>query len=307
MAKLLGLDIGGTKTAAVIGTEEGAILQRIEFTSRATRGPEALIDDILTAARRLMDLHPGVVAAGVSVGGPVDVLRGHIQGPPNLPGWHDVPLREWLSNSLNLPVAVEHDAKAGALAEWRFGAGRDCNNLVFLTLGTGLGAGIIADGRLLRGTCNLAGEIGHWRVQPDGPLMYGKRGSFEGMASGAGLPALAAFLYPERATEFGTALALNTLWKEGDRDAEAVIIYSADILGRGIALMIDLLAPERVILGGLGPRLGPDFIRIVHDAAAADALPGHFASCEIVSCQLADNIGDMAALSVAEDLWRTLK
>jgi glucokinase len=178
---------------------------------------EALLE---VARTRFPDVH----SIGVSIGGPVDSKQGRVLGPPNLPGWEDVPLARMLTERFSLPAFVEHDAKAGALAEWMFGAGKGKQDLVFLTLGTGLGAGIISGGRLLHGAANAAGEVGHWRVAETGPDVYGKPGSWEGYASGTGLVALARFLYPERfAVEGLTAALLSEAARTGDPQAREVL------------------------------------------------------------------------------------
>ena len=134
--------------------------------------------------------HGSPAAVGISIGGPVDTDRGVVLSPPNLPTWDDVPLAEICRSRFHAPTFLEHDGRAGALAEWLFGAGRGLNSLVFLTFGTGLGAGVIVDGHLLRGAHGAAGEVGRWRIAQRGPRAHGKVGSWEGLASGSGLPRL---------------------------------------------------------------------------------------------------------------------
>lgn len=258
---ILGIDIGGTKTALCLGNRSGEVVQRVQFPSRAERGFEAMLSDILATATEFS----GYEEIGVSIGGPLDAERGVIQSPPNLPGWVDVPLKARLEQALQKPCWVEHDAKAGALAEWLFGAGQGCRSMVFLTLGTGLGAGVIADGRLLR----CAGEVGHWRIATDGPLIYGKAGSWEGWSS-------------------GTGVAAHGDIREGGR-----------ALGRGLALLIDLLSPERIVLGNLVRRLGPSFREPALEVAEAESLPPLFQRCQIVDAALGEGLGDVAALSAA--------
>ena len=197
---LIGLDIGGSKIACVEGDSSGRILQRIEMPTEAARVFEATLPRLLEAVDRLRAaaLAAGrqVVAVSVSVGGPLQIAAGVLLDPPHLPGWHNTALRQRLAESIpDLEVHIEHDGNAGALAEFHFGAGRarpGLRHLVFLTFGTGLGAGFIVNGRILHGASDTAGEIGHWRLAADGPEGYGKRGSWEGFASGAGLVQLAA-------------------------------------------------------------------------------------------------------------------
>lgn len=296
---LLGIDIGGTKTAIVAGTRAGEVALRAEFASRAESGPTAMLEDIATQAAAILARFPAISAVGVAVGGPVDGERGLVLGPPNLPGWERIPLADDLSRRLGRLVRIEHDAKAGALAEWRFGAGRGVANLIFLTLGTGLGAGIIADGRLLRGAANAAGEIGHWRATEDGPLAYGKAGSLEGWASGAGLPLLARHLDSDTFMDLSDARDLARRAGRGDPAAQAVIARSGTALGEALAKAADLLAPECIVLGGLGARLGEGFVAPLQRAFEREALPAIVTRCRIVTSGLGERIGDLAALAVA--------
>jgi glucokinase len=202
-----------------------------------------------------------------------------------------------------MPVYVEHDARTGALAEWRFGSGvlsdgSRVNDLIFLTLGTGLGAGIITGGRLLHGRSSRTAEAGHWRIAPDGPEMFGKHGSWESYCSGAGMVALAAWRYPQRFFETNLQ-QLAALAREGDRDARAVFDESAWMLGQGIALLCDLFAPDVVALGALGVRLGDLLFPGAEAAVRAEALAANAARCRIMPVALGERIGDVAALCAA--------
>jgi glucokinase len=194
---------------------------------------------------------------------------------------------------------VEHDAKAGLLAEWYFGAARGARNAVFLTMGTGLGCGVLVGGHLLRGANDRAGEVGHWRMARTGPAAYGKRGSWEAFSSGAGLPALARHLYGPDGWGTGlTAADLVGLAREGDPRAERVVHESARRLGRGIALLVDLLDPEVVVLGSLVVRAGDLYLPIIERTVAREVLPRPRA-CRIVAAELGERLGDVAALTVA--------
>src|SRR5262245_7454082 len=129
----LGLDVGGTKCAVVVGDETGAVRDRIEWPSLAERGPHPMIVELLAHARAMLAKQAGVIGVGVSIGGPLDAREGVIHSPPNLPGWEAIPLRQMLREALKLPVRVEHDAAACAMAEYRWGAGRGAESLVYLT------------------------------------------------------------------------------------------------------------------------------------------------------------------------------
>lgn len=295
---ILGLDIGGTKTAVVVGTRAGEVRSRTVFPSRAERGFAAMWSEIGEQAAAALAAEPRIGAIGVSIGGPMDPYDGIILGPPHLPGWDRVPLRALLEERFSLPAYVEHDAKTGALAEWMFGAGRGADTMVFLTAGTGLGGGIIADGRLLRGAASAAGECGHWRIADDGPLMFGKRGSWESYASGAGMAALARERFPDRFPATSAA-ELAERARAGDREAAAVVAESAAALGRGLALLVDLLAPEVIVLGTLARHMKDIWLEPAIEVMQSEALAGHAARCRVVPAALGEALGDVAALCAA--------
>ncbi|RMD95756.1 MAG: ROK family protein, partial [Calditrichaeota bacterium] len=166
--KYLGVDIGGTKIALVVGDAAAKVFSRVEFPTRVEIGPDKIIQRIVEEGHSLLQQHK-VVAAGVSCGGPLDPETGVIYAPPNLPGWDQVPITKILAERWQLPVALQNDANAGALAEWQFGSGRGTRHFIFLTFGTGLGAGLILNGQLYEGANHLAGEVGHWRMAATGP------------------------------------------------------------------------------------------------------------------------------------------
>ena len=301
---LLGIDIGGTKTAVLLGHRSGAIVAREQMASPLHLAPVEMIDRIVEMARPLSEPHgASIEGVGVSIGGPLDSEAGVILGPPHLPGWDEVPLRALLEDRLNLPVFVEHDARTGALAEWHFGSGvrsdgTYIDDLIFLTLGTGLGAGIITGGKLLHGRSSRTAEAGHWRIAADGPEMFGKRGSWESYCSGAGIEALAAWRYPSRFDAI-TVPELAALARAHDPDAQAVFEESAHMLGQGIALLCDIFAPDVVALGALGVRLGDLLIPGAQAVVEKEALPAVAARCRIVPVALGERIGDVAALCAA--------
>ena len=293
---ILGIDIGGTKTAVSVATSQAEILYKTVFSSRPERGFAAMFSELCDHIERSLEQYPQVSRIGVSVGGPIDAANGVILGPPHLPGWEHVPLKALLEERFKLTTHIEHDAKAGALAEWMFGAGRGANNLIFLTLGTGLGAGIITDGHLLSGRAGLAGEVGHWRMAADGPVSYGKSGAWEAFVSGSGLASLARYRHPDLFHEGTTAQDVNQQAHEGSKEARAVILESAEYLGQGLALLVDLLAPEVIILGSLAFRLGEDYTEAAKKAMQREVLSSH-TGCAVVGAGLRGQIGDIAAIS----------
>jgi glucokinase len=304
---LLGVDIGATKTAVVLSDNPPEVQARREFPTREELGPQQTIDRIIASARELLDGRH-VERVGVSCGGPLNSATGVVQAPPNLSTWVDIPITRILGDTFGVPCALENDANAGALAEHRFGAGVGTRNMVFLTMGTGLGAGIITDGQLYRGTCDAAGEIGHVRLTRAGPVGYHKSGSVEGWASGGGLAQVASTAIARAARRGETTVLGNgpvsakdvaEAARAGDRLAQRLIRATGKRLGETLAILVDILNPERIVIGGLAMRMGDDLLEPARAAMRREALPGSVAVCEVVPAKLNEQIGDLAALCVA--------
>ncbi len=277
-----GIDIGGTKTAFLTGNAQGQVLSRRELPTQAYPSWQALLAALLPP-------EGSPAAIGVSCGGPLDEERGLILSPPNLPGWDEVPITSWLSQRYGAPAWLENDANACALAESRFGAGQGCRNMVFLTFGTGFGAGLILDGRLYRGSSGMAGEIGHLRYAPTGPVGYGKAGSFEGYCSGGGIKQLSGLSAKD------TVLAAE----QGDERMIAALHQSAQALGMACAFLMDLFNPQRIVIGSIFARSERWFRGEMERVIGQEALPHTRAVCQVVAAQLGDQVGDIAALSAA--------
>ncbi len=323
MKALVGVDIGGTKTAVVLGRladgERGRpeILDRRAFQTEHGQGPGPVVDRIGSIARALLDSRSlaarDVAGIGISCGGPLDSRRGIVLSPPNLPGWDRVPVADLLGLALGAPALLQNDANACALAEWRFGAGRGCRSMVFLTFGTGMGAGLILDGRLYEGSTDLAGEVGHVRLAEDGPEGYGKRGSFEGFCSGGGIARLARAeaerrlavgdppgYCPDRTGLDGiTARTVAEAAARGDPAAREVLAVSGRWLGRGLAVLVDVLNPERIVIGSVFVRCRAFLEPAMAAELAREALEGAAAACTVVPAGLGEAIGDYACLAVA--------
>lgn len=316
----IGVDIGGTKTAVVLSTAPPAIRARVDFPTLPGQGPERAIELILQAIRRLMKSCPTATAQveciGVSCGGPLDLAAGVIQAPPNLATWVDVPITAILRGEFGIDCRIENDANAGAVAEHRFGAGRGTRDMIFLTMGTGLGAGIIADGRLLRGASGQAGEIGHVRLSASGPTGYNKTGSAEGWASGGGIAQLACEEV-DAAMKRGEVTALAEKFRvgrtltakdvadeaqHGDPLAQRIIENAGMRLGQALGILVDLFNPERIVIGGLGMRLGERLLAPARLMMHQEALPESAKICKIVPAELGEEIGDVAAICVATGL-----
>jgi glucokinase len=306
----LGVDVGGTKTAVVLSARPPEALGRIEFATLPDQGPERALQLIVESARSLLAQHGlGVKAIGVSCGSPLDRVKGIIQAPPNLSTWVEVDIRSFLEDAFDAPCQVENDANAGAVAEHRFGAGVGTDHMVFLTLGTGLGAGIIANGGLYLGAQGDAGEIGHVRLSPTGPVGYHKAGSIEGWSSGGGIAQLAASVLarPGRRSRLHevdhvTARDVGLAAQAGDAVARSILRRSGERLGQTLAMLMDVLNPQRIVLGGLAWRMGEPFLGPMRRVMEREALPQTRRACEVVPAGLGEKIGDVAAMCVAMGL-----
>ncbi len=319
---LAGFDIGGTKCATIVGradTETGNITfeKRVQIETPKGTDPYKVLDMLCDGIGEYKD---SVKAIGISCGGPLNSKSGVILSPPNLVGWDNIKAVEYIEKKLGIPTAIQNDANACALAEWKFGAGRGYSNLVFYTFGTGFGAGLILDGRLYAGTNDNAGEIGHVRMSDYGPVGYGKQGSVEGFCSGSGIAKIGQNLALER-IQMGktvsfcpdgdisliTAKSLAIAAENGDETAIRAYEISAKMLGRTCAMTIDILNPEVIVIGSVFQRSEKLFRDIMEKTVAEEALSLSASACKIVPAQLGDKIGDYAALAVALNKYSDIK
>ncbi len=314
MSRYLGIDIGGTKTAVLLGDERAETLTRVSFATDHEGGPAAVLADIRSGAAEVCGaagLAPtDVEAVGISCGGPLDSRAGKVLGPPNLPGWDEVPVVAELSGFTGRPAYLENDANAGAVAEWQFGAGRGTRHMIFITAGTGFGAGLILNGRLYSGANDLAGEIGHVRLEPYGPHAYGKTGSVDALCGGAGMAQVAREMMDaaerrgERSLLFAqagpvSARLIAEAAAAGDDLAGRVIAGVGEYWGRALAVLVDILDPERIVMGSLALRFGEALLGPAREALRREALPLSASVCQVVPAELGERLGDVAALCVA--------
>lgn len=310
---MIGFDIGGTKCAVCIGCEADG---NLKITAKKTIptdhsvSPYDMIDRLINIAKELTDKFDVV---GISCGGPLNSKEGVIMSPPNLPGWDNIKIVDYIKEKLGCMAYLENDANACAIAEWKYGAGKGCNNMVFFTFGTGLGAGLILDGRLYRGTSDMAGEAGHIRLCDFGPVGYAKQGSFEGFCSGNGIAQLGVSYASEKlqaglktsfckdASELGliTAKKIAECANEGYEDAIEVYRTCGKMLGRGLSVIIDILNPEKIVLGSIYERSGNLLKDEMQKVLKKECLPASLSVCRVVPAQLGDSIGDYAAIAVA--------
>lgn len=312
---LAGIDIGGTKCAVSLGKISELDLTVIDKTAFPTpASAEATINKLKDELHRLIEKNGvQIQAIGISCGGPLDSKRGMILSPPNLPGWDRIDIITPFHEHFGVPVSVQNDANACALAEWTWGAGKRCGNMVFLTFGTGMGAGIIINGNLYSGTNDMAGEVGHIRMEEDGPVGYDKAGSFEGFCSGGGITKLAQkmavqslekgvsppFCPTLQDVEHITTKKVGEAAQAGDPLALEIFRIVGTKLGRGLSILIDILNPEKIVIGSIYARQRELLEPIVMEELRKESLNLSLSVCTIEPAALEENVGDFAALSVA--------
>ena len=307
---VLALDIGGTKLAAGIVDSDGNVLARAEVPTLATEGVERVLDRIIRLGKVVLSA-PGISGRaiqriGIGCAGPIDRQAGLVLNPPNLPGWMRVPLVEHVEKALGYPAVLENDANAAALGEFRYGAGKGANSLVYLTVSTGIGGGIILDGKLWHGLKDGAGEVGHMTLVPDGPVCgCGNRGCLEALASGPSIARRAREALttrrPSRLRDVQELSAADVarLAQEGDALAAEVWTATVEYLALGVAAVVTIIAPERVVIGG-GVANAGDFLfeplrREVRHRVKLVAV----ASLPILPAALGADVGILGAAAVA--------
>ncbi|MBQ8879850.1 MAG: ROK family protein [Clostridia bacterium] len=316
MSYIVGFDVGGTKCAVTLAetVTEGTpkILCKKKFDTEADKPYDVLarfmteLDTVLSEFSLSYSKIPGI---GISCGGPLNSEKGIIMSPPNLPRWDNIEICKYFYERTGIDCHLQNDANACAVAEWKYGAGKGLNSIVFLTFGTGLGAGLILDGRLYRGKNDNAGEIGHVRLEQNGPIGYGKPGSCEGFCSGGGISQMgvsalskctpSSRLYEACAGEPNkiTAKLIADLAHQGDEMCREIYRTCAKKLGMTLSILCDVLDPDAIIIGGIFMRSDDLLIDGIAKVMREEAL----IPCPVLKAGLGENVGDYAALSIAED------
>jgi glucokinase len=312
---VVGIDLGGTKIYTALVDRAGTILAHDFRATVASEGPDAVIARMVDAAGQVMALAgvgaDQIDAVGVCAPGPLDLAAGLVLSPPNLPGWDRVPLAARIGAALGIPTLLENDANAAALGENRFGAGRGTQHMIYVTASTGIGGGLILDGKLYHGTNGMAGEIGHQTILDQGPLCgCGNRGCLEALASGTaiarraresvarGVPTLIAQLcegHPERVSAKLVAQAAD----RGDAEARMILSQAMDYLGIGMANLVNLFNPELIVIGGGLTNLGEGLFGPVRRAIERNAFRSAAAAVRVVPADLGENAGALGAAAVA--------
>ncbi|MYC76230.1 ROK family protein [Candidatus Poribacteria bacterium] len=316
---VVGIDIGGTKLATVVADKTGHILGKVRKPTRSEKGPEYAIDLLFDMVREVVSQagleQASISAIGVSCGGPLDTKTGIVYSPPNLPGWDALPLKARLEAEFQVPVTIENDANASALAEFRFGGGRGYSAVLYMTMSTGIGGGIVIDGQVYHGANDSAGEVGHQILLPNGPHCgCGKRGCLEALCSGPAIARRAQDAIRKYLKRENASTALLTLTdgrpedvksehvlaaaRAGDALASELVQETAYYMGWGIANLVNILNPDIVLLGTIAVAAGDLLLDPIRETVSKFAMTRPAEAVQIAPAQLGDALGDLAAVAL---------
>jgi glucokinase len=315
MTTYIAVDMGGTNIRAARFAPNGQLLQRARHPTPKDAGGEVVLEQIAGAIREVLPTDDGVKAIGISAPGPLDPFSGVLYRAANVPSWVNFPLKDKVESIFELPVAVGNDANLAAMGEWKFGAGRGHNDLLFLTISTGIGGGAIVGGRLLVGARGLAAELGHTTITPDGPVCgCGRRGHLEALASGPAIGrATRRRLYAGAKSkiydlvngkiEDVTAEHVGQAAQLGDEFAIAQLAEAGAYIGCAIADFLHFSNPSIVIIGGgVALNVGEFLLGPLRRATQERLMDEHYA-CDIVPAQLGDDVGLLGTLALAAEMY----
>lgn len=307
----LGIDLGGTKVDIAMVDSSGTVLRR-ELIKTSKESPQTVVRDILHAVQQLKHKEDAIQCAGIGMAGQIDAANGTVLFAPNL-GWIDFPLGSTISQVLHLPVHVTNDVRAAAWGEWLYGAGKGCQDLICLFVGTGIGSGIVSGGRMLTGSSNTAGEVGHMTIDLHGPLCgCGNKGCFEALASGSAIARRAKELISYDSidgkklldltgggVEEITARTIFEAYRFHNTIAVRIIEEVKEALIAGIAGLVNAFNPSKVILGGGVVSGFPEIVDIIRQGVAKRGLKAAVEHLEIVQGQLKGDAGVVGAAAFA--------
>ena len=316
---VVGIDIGGTKLATVVADKTGHILNKVRKPTLAEKGPEYALGLLFDMVREVVNLaglaQKSISAIGVSCGGPLDTKTGIVYSPPNLPGWDALPLKAKLESEFQVPVTIENDANASALAEYRFGGGRGYTAVLYMTMSTGIGGGIVINGQIYHGANDSAGEVGHQILLPDGPRCgCGKRGCLEALCSGPAIARRAQTAIQKRLENEKVSTAILMLAdgriedvksehvlaaaRTGDGLALELVGETGYYMGWGIANLVNILNPDIVLLGTIAVAAGDLLLDPIRKTVSKFAMTRPAEAVKIAPAQLGDALGDLAAIAL---------
>ncbi|MFB3887459.1 MAG: ROK family protein [Thermodesulfobacteriota bacterium] len=308
---LIGVDFGGTNIRMGVVTPEGKVLKKVRYTTDVSKGGAALFEQLVSnlsdLIRKYFKESDQLIGIGIGVAGPVDMEKGIMIAPPNLPTLDGFPVRAFLQERIPSPIFIENDANAFTLGEGWVGAAKGCNNYCGITLGTGVGGGVVVAGKILRGSTGMGGEVGHMVLDPDGPSCgCGGRGCLEVYASGTGIRRMAVEVAHKRGSgrisEWvkGNAEDLNSekvfeAARKGDLEAQQIFNVMGRFLGLGLVNLVNLFNPEKIVIGGRVARAWDYFIPSVVETVQERAMKGPREKVRIVRAECGDDAGMLGA------------
>ena len=314
---IVGVDIGGTKILAAVATQRGRIIKSVNLPTEAKKGKNVSVANVINSVKMVLAEAniplSKVSAIGVGVPGPMNYKKGTVLNPPNLPGWKKVNIKKIIQQKFRKPVFVDNDANAAALGEFRFGAGRGAKNMVFITISTGIGGGIIIDRKLYRGNIGGAGEIGHTVIDMNGiPCSCGNRGCFETLASGKAMARMARELAGKNKTSLIyklakgnlkniTALTVEEAAKVGDKLALKIVKEIGRRIGIGVTNVINLFEPDKVVIGGGLSNFGSMIFTPIRKTVTEIALEPGRSRSKIVPAKFKREAGVFGAIALCLD------
>jgi glucokinase len=296
---IIGIDLGGTSIRIALADLSGHPIKIVSSATEPKKGQKYITDKIACLVKELLKKETvslnQIIKIGVGAPGPILKSKGIICYPPNLPGWKKVPLKKILEKSLNTKVILENDANAAALGEARFGAGKSYKNIVYLTVSTGIGGGVIINRRLFSGSHGTAAEPGHMIIDPHGPLCgCGQKGCLEALSSGTALEKMGKKIFKRTIT----SKEIESLARQGNKSAVKLIVRLAENLGIGIANLANLFDPEIFILGGGLSNMGELLFAPLLKSARKHCLPIQAGKIKIVAAKNKSNSGIIGAISL---------
>lgn len=308
MAQRIGIDVGGTNVKIALVSDKGKIIYSNSIPTRAEMGYEYTINSMKDAVRDLLKetkmKASDIEGMGFGFPGQIDCKKGVVRLAPNIPGWVNVPIASIMEKEFGIPTRVDNDVRTATLGELNYGAGVGCENLVCITVGTGIGSGLVVNGKLVRGANNAAGEIGHIKLNMQGgPLCgCGDRGCLEAYASGPSIVAMAeeyirggkSTKYRELANPDITPYIVAVAAKEGDPVAKQIFRIMGEYIGMGLTSVVNLLNPEKIIIGGGVADAGDILLDPIRETIAKRAMTIQ-REVEVVPAQLGNTAGVIGA------------
>ena len=309
----IGIDVGGTNVKIALVDDKGSILYSNSVPTRAEMGYEYTVNNIKQAIRDLMSETKvtNIEGIGFDFPGQIDYKNGIVRLAPNIPGWVNIPIAKIIEDEFKIPTRIDNDVHCAALGELNFGAGKGCENFICMTVGTGIGSGIVINGKLVRGASNAAGELGHIKLQMhEGPLCgCGDHGCLEAFASGPSIVAIAEeYILGGKSTKFRelasggeiTPFIVAEAAKQGDPVARRIFVRIGEYIGFGLSSVVNLLNPEKIIIGGGVADAGDILLDPIKETIKKRAMVVAGSAVEIVPAKLGNTAGVIGASLLIE-------